>query len=89
MTNKKDAKLEKPLYANQKERTADSQIMSMGLEKLEKAKMTLESKEILSTQEKGYLKSINKIIKHIREDRETVLTEILENLELEDNELLN
>ena len=89
MTNKKDAKLEKPLYANQKQRTADSQIMAMGLEKLEKAKMTLESKEILSTQEKGYLKSINKIIKHIREDRETVLTEILENLELEDNELLN
>ncbi len=89
MTNKKDQKLKKPLYANQKERTADSQIMSVGLANLEKAKITLETKELLSTQEKGYLKSINKIIKHLREDREDVLTEILENLELDDNELLN
>jgi hypothetical protein len=89
MTNKKDSKLEKPLYSNQSERTADSQVMSIGLARFEKAKIELETKGILSIQEEGYLKSINKIIKHIKEDKEKVLTELLDNFELEDNQLLN
>ena len=74
-------KPEEPLHKDNLARAIDRHNMNYGVEHLQKSKEILENKEQLSLQEQGILRSINKMLKQIRNDIESVEVAMLDNID--------
>ena len=74
-------KPEEPLHKDNLARAIDRHNMNYGVEQLQESQKVLENKENLSPQEKGHLRSINKMLKQIRNDIESVEVAMLDNID--------